>query len=106
MAAKYLPFYEIERDNHHDGLIFFEEKKGVGEWIEDCVGIPLSPEILKCAGFVNGIFRLSEFTSLRVLNNGHVGLYYETWFAWAEFQYFHELQNAIYFLTGSEIKIK
>lgn len=84
-------------------------------------GIPLTPEILEAAGFerhinemnIDGIEMLMkirdkvELKSCGKLNGGIVVMFLcrGNYFA-NNVEYLHELQNAFYFITGSDLRIQ
>lgn len=89
--------------------VMFEEHE-IGEFLKDCEGIPLSPDILQAAGFEKDDHDFWHFGKLSIVMPGFAGypdgrLYFNSWMIMEPPKYLHLLMNIHFFLTGTELNI-
>ena len=101
--------------NENKRVIFFEEdKEQVGEFLEHCYSIPLTPDILEKCGFDIDLNNFNWNAFKEFENNGlshYVTLRFNEkrgWFfnhAASPVKHVHQLQNLYFVLTGEELEI-
>jgi hypothetical protein len=109
----------FERFNTDKNVVFFSDgsEHGIGEFIEDCIGVPLTEEILLKCGFQHHKYANDEsFFEMQIskdifLNYSPFHCRYILRKQWygniynGNIEYLHQLQNLYFALTKTELEV-